>query len=330
MAKSASKPVQVLAAIAVAFLLGGLPPLGAQDKASNQAEGGPKIDPELLKLVPEELRYKCVELPPEQNAFPLLLKAGEKLVAPDDEALEEQIWKAYEREAPFPEGEVGERIAKWLGKNAEALDLVGKAVQRGRCQFPVIKGPETKLNYLSTLRDLARMKVLRAKMWALSGELENATAEVSEVVRLGRMIRNGDGALINHLVGIAVETVGMAEARHLALQRGVPPQVIRALITAVPPVDDVDGALAQVLRLEFHVSFICVLAGLDAGGFAMSQFLPIDEETVREQERELLDAYAKTMDREATVRLASDLWLRGIANTRRSWREQDGEILRDI
>ena len=233
------------------------PPTPARE-APPAREGAATTSADLLALVPEQLRYRREELPPDENAFPLWQQAFGELV--DTDAPEDAFYEALWEDAGFPEGEAGQRLAEWLGRNAEALALSEDGIARGKCQFPEVTGPDARLPYLRDLRRCARLRLARAKMLAASGEWEAAGDEITSVVRLGELTRDGEGVLIVYLVGTAIESVGLAGARWLASQDDMPREVLARLLAGIAPSAGADASVAMTLRVELCSFMVSGLA----------------------------------------------------------------------
>ncbi|GAG25391.1 unnamed protein product, partial [marine sediment metagenome] len=248
-----------------------------------------------------------------------------------DPHIEQPVRAVAQEDAPFPGGEAGERLAEWLDKNREALDLLDKGIARGRCQFPEVSGPEAVMPYLGPLRQLARMKLIRAKMLAGRGEYEQAAQEVAEIVRLGELTREADGVLITYLVGISVQATGTQGARWLASQRDITEDAALLLIRGVRPAARSDSALAEVLKVEM-VAFILPVVSRSKADVAYIQDVdsPGANEDARETIRALFAQHPQPLDAKATLQFVSEYFARSIGNTRAAWPDRDRTIGRDL
>ena len=260
---------------------------------------------EALRHVDPIILYERVPIPDEENAFPLWVKAFEKLVEVEDKRLDAAFREAVVGDAPFPEGDLGRGLAEWLRTNEEALALVDEGIKRGRCQFPEVEGPGTEMPYLAHLRQVGRMKLLKAKLLASAGDFEAAGGELAEILRLGELAAGGEGTLINYLVGIAVQRIGTRGIRRLAEGRDIPAEVLERLIADLRPLPLHDGDLVQAFRVEFSCVVVPAL-------------------------RQMTDEIARTGGAAAeTLQVAGGYHERGIRNVLGSWKSRDRTIERD-
>lgn len=208
----------------------------------------------LAKVDPSAV-YRRVSVPDGENAFTLWAKGVEKLVECDEDDLGD-IFNDALGDAPFPKGEVGRRLAVWLARNEEALALIDEGVGRGRCQFPEIDGAKTEMPYLAGLRQVARVKLIKAKMLASRGRHEGAAEELLGIVRMAELISAGEGAMIVHLVGMACEGMGVSGARWLARSPGVSQEALSRLAAGLAPSKRERENLARSFRVEFTCFFV--------------------------------------------------------------------------
>ena len=134
------------------------------------------------------MRYERVPVPDEKNAFPLWSKAIEKLVEPEGTEVQEPFLQALDLRGPLPTGGAARLLSDWLQENGEALDLIDAGIERGRCQFPEITEFGANISYVASLRQAARIKLVRSRMLASSKRFREAGEELVKILRLGEMM----------------------------------------------------------------------------------------------------------------------------------------------
>lgn len=98
------------------------------------------------------------------------------------------------------------KVDELLSQNREALARLDRALALPGFQFEEMKSIDQKVEYLTPIMDLWRVKNLSAiSRWRQKKE-HTAIEESFQTLELGHRILNGGGVLIHFLVGIAVET----------------------------------------------------------------------------------------------------------------------------
>lgn len=101
-----------------------------------------------------EMRFTRVEIPEEENAFPLFRKAFEALEAAKPERA---VWREW---GHSPE-EHAEEIQEWFRQHPEILDIFQEGLARGNYQTPEIHRYEDEIPWVSENLDLSRLIELR-------------------------------------------------------------------------------------------------------------------------------------------------------------------------
>ncbi len=182
-----------------------------------------------------DLQLTRLEVPEEENAFPVVLKAGEAMFVPR--------WNMHPASQPTNGGPigrppgaigesdflgafgVGEGVGYWeaileiacgrrsndalaeeaLRRNGQALDLFDQALARPYLQFPSsVYDPEFVSPFLSHSSTLVRLALLRARMTLADGDPQQAVEQVVKILRFGRSVRNAQGTVMCYYVGLAI------------------------------------------------------------------------------------------------------------------------------
>jgi len=335
MGSHSALPLRLAAVVMVGAMVMAASAALAQDAGGAAGAGadtaGPRIDPELLKLVPEELRYERVELPADQNAASLLMELGDKVVVPEDPEEVHELWGVLRGEAPVEVDDLDGRVASLVQKNAEALALVKQALQKTKCQFPMLRTINDRCDYLGGLRSIVRIKCLHARVLARHGEFASAATELKDSVVLAELVKGGQGTLLTYLVGIASGATAEGGIRWLARQQGVPEDVLERLLQSLRPASETDQALATALRIEFQLCYLQMLSDEPVpSAFYVAFDIDIPNDATNEQMAAMRVASDKLLDRAATVRTASGFYVRAVRNASLPWARQDASIGADI
>jgi hypothetical protein len=136
---------------------------------------------------------------------------------------------------PSGYGTMGEEdLQAFVKKNAEALKLVRAGLGR-ECRVPLDHSPTnaTHFEHLAVFKRLALAFTAEGRLAEMENRPRDAAESYLGAVRLGHAITRG-GLIIDSLVGVAVEAIGMARLENLARNLGAKQccEVASALETA--------------------------------------------------------------------------------------------------
>lgn len=263
---------------------------------------------EVLKEFPAILSYERVPLAAEKNAFVLWQRAFEKTSYFKEKELEKTFYAAFFPWQGLPKGNARKQLDEWLAKSGEALDLLDAGIRLGRCQFPKLRGKKPDTSYLSDMRQLARMKRVKANLAASDGDFEAAAGELAGVVHFGELISEGEGDLAHYLIGLTIEGMGLRPMPWL-VENDVPEAALDLMIAGLTSRPSSDGALANAIRIEFHAS-------VDSQRQRLSDARPSELQSREE--------YAHYFG------IASSHFARGVRNALGSWKERDRKLAPEI
>jgi hypothetical protein len=206
-----------------------------------------------LALVPQDLRWQPEPLPDDRNALLLWRRAVARLVPPEDEGLEESFYGAMSPEKPedFPTGERRARLDEWLSSNDEALVLVDEGAALGQCRFDITIGEQPGTSILQGLRQVARIRRVRAGLAAADGNFERACDELVKGLRMADMVTLSEGAPLHFLMGLAYSGIAREGVRDLAAVAECPATTLERLISALPDQAEAAESLAEAMKIEF-------------------------------------------------------------------------------
>lgn len=111
--------------------------------------------------------------------------------------MEEAFRNAYFFDESLPTGESARKLQQWIDSKEESLEAISEGIAVGKLQFPEFTFEDNVIRYLNKLRIVARIKIVNARFLMRDGEHEDAEQELLEIFRMGRMIVNGEGAIIH-------------------------------------------------------------------------------------------------------------------------------------
>ncbi len=303
---------------------------------------------ELLKHVHPDAVYHRVPLPDDQNALGPWREAIERHIPPDDD---DPLWGKLiygdgETGTPvaFPSGPEGERLRALLDRNQAALELLEAGIRRGRLQLPLRHGfdmesPDGKVAI--SVAELSRMLWVKAKALEADGDCLGTWSSLIQYLRIGDMICNGDGILIDYLCGSCLRKSALNRLRALAESSNLPGTALTELRSIVEnSLGSADG-LAQCLRANFCCTDLVTIDSIPEGAeleklvdrllaafytntcFTFSgspqAVEPSDDRVTwrRAQIISLLDGHPRPFDKIATIRLMGKRAAAGIHSLQR-------------
>jgi hypothetical protein len=212
----------------------------------------------LIAELPEQVRYERRELPAEQNALGPWLEASEAIV--ERERLM-NVCSDYELHYYADDQSIDSRpvhlelyreLEKLIAINENALSLIDVGIARERFQLPPVAWPHGS-NLDDTpamsLRGIARFRSVRGSWHATRGDMNRAAADAVAVHRMGSMLCNGEGMVMQYLVGSATRSLGLSAIREIT--QAVTDQAVRSRLR-----EEIDESftrpegLAESLRVE--------------------------------------------------------------------------------
>lgn len=167
-------------------------------------------------------------------------------------------------------GKQDENVAKWLdvpldqlprdevrtvlAKHRQVLEDLGLASRTEQCdwELPLREGNPYAilLPELQTMRELARLLALRARLQIAEGQLDDAVGTLRIGFAVARHVAEGP-CLINGLVGIAISQTMAARVEELLQQPGAP-SLYWALTSLPQPLID----LRRAMEMEMHAAYL--------------------------------------------------------------------------
>ena len=208
----------------------------------------------LLELIPPQAAYRRIPLDPRLNALGPWREAVEKFETPADE---NQIWTGLVYGSQISAVRMLPAHKKFahavLHQNAECLDAFDRGLDRGQLQFGPFEtleqvGADTE--FASQLGEVARLYLIRFRLWFSEGDFVSATEELFRLERIGRLICNGDGQMLHYLIGLWLRAAAVRGFGHLAANIQTPRAVLSRILETLDDALKAPDGQAQSLRVD--------------------------------------------------------------------------------
>jgi hypothetical protein len=319
------------------------PPAGRGDETPPR----PPADPDVLKLVPDELAYRRQPLPDGQNVLLLLKQARDKFVKLNKLEKDAErwfaIWSASDWTKPFPKGEDARRLKEYLDANRRPIALMDEAIARGRLQLPEYRRggdrADNELAYNPSLwHELRDVRMLHARRLFESKRYGPAVAELQALLRFGELLRQCDGIAMHQRAGRSVQCVAASGMEIAAGLKAVPDAELEAMLGALGRVTHTGDKVADGLRVDFWSQVLPELTDLPADGdlgrvvsTVIDKYRPGPDplvninpelDALKSDVLALLKGHPAPFDRAETVRLAALGYAAAVQNLQRPWPDQ--------
>ena len=208
----------------------------------------------LLKMVPPQAVYRRVPLDPRLNALGLWQGAAESFVAPSDE---NGVWTAlvYASQISALRLLPAHRTFALgvLDRNADCLAAFDRGLERGQLQFAEFRSLEqvpANTEFASRLGEIARLHLIRFRLWYSEGDLLAAAEELFRLEKIGWLICNGEGQMLHFLIGLWLRAAAVRGFGHLAANAQTPRAVLERIFDALDEALKSPDGLAESLRVD--------------------------------------------------------------------------------
>ncbi|MCC7193275.1 MAG: hypothetical protein IT444_10885 [Phycisphaeraceae bacterium] len=153
--------------------------------------------------------------------------------------------------------------------------LFDQGIQRGAVQFPRARGADAELPGLTALRDLGKLKALRARSLAAQNRWDDAAQELAGLESAGEMISRRDALLIQYLVGLSLRNLACNEMAAFAAHDVVPDSALKILSDHLAQASDPRTSLISSLAVEFDDFYLVELGRFAAKRNAALYYLAV-------------------------------------------------------
>ena len=145
-----------------------------------------------------------------------------------------------------------------LRQNAECLDALDRGLERGQLQFrrtSIAGAGSADTDFVSRLGEVARLHLIRFRLWFSEGDLVSAAEELFRLEKIGSMICNGEGQMLHYLIGLWLRAAAVRGFGHLAANIQTPRAVLERILETLDEGLKAPDGLAQSLRVD-----LCTIA----------------------------------------------------------------------
>ena len=129
---------------------------------------------------------------------------------------------------PLPAGEVGKCVRAWLESCKEPLELIDRGLALARYQVPqdhllTFLDDSDSLEDATIPRVVTRLTVTRCNAHLDAGKPALAAKAIADLLKMGRMVLEGDGYLVHYLIALAIHSRATAAVNAYALHTTASP-----------------------------------------------------------------------------------------------------------
>jgi len=189
-----------------------------------------------------------IEILESENAFFILNQASDKLYLPKDKSELDAIIQGEKWDQNF--------VNELLEKNKESLTLFDEASNFSRFQDPAFSDP-SKVNFstpifsLGKTRDLAKMNTIRALSFSKEGRWQEAFDSAFKAIKIGHLIEESQGILIEYLVGIAIKGIGFNNLKLMIKDADLTPETTKNYIKELDNLKASETGIINTFKMEY-------------------------------------------------------------------------------
>lgn len=122
-------------------------------------------------------------------------------------------------------------VDELLKKNEAALSIFNEVAEKTKYQNPILADPEKisidmALPSMGPWRNIAKISSVKAASLAKNGEGQEALEETLKIIKIGHEMQNSQGTLIEYLVGVAIETLGLKINQQIIQTANLSPEIL--------------------------------------------------------------------------------------------------------
>jgi hypothetical protein len=194
----------------------------------------------------QELQLPRADIPAGANAFDVLQTANSHRWWPDTRS---QQLDDLTRDTNWDDA----LASTVLASNRETLAGWDTAAKLPDFQVPEISNFDYSFLYLPNWRELAQVAEVRVNYLSHHGQDKEAFDEMMTIVKLGRRMQNAHGPLIDYLVGLAVNSMGLNQMRYWAGKAQLTADQLKDYIRQLQLNPDEEGdAFANTIKGEYQ------------------------------------------------------------------------------
>ena len=189
-----------------------------------------------------DLQLSAINIPEEQNSYYVLMEVKDKVYWPQEEIDKNGI-----------NDELSNKI---LQNNEQAMNAFERAVALPIFQQPELENPknyEASLVLQSTIfiRNLAKANALKASLLFKQGREKEAFDQSLKTIKMGQIVQDGQGSLMNYLTGLAIKEIGLKNLRSLIPNSHLPSSDLLYYINELNKYEESKLALQKTLKVDY-------------------------------------------------------------------------------
>ncbi|MCB9851741.1 MAG: hypothetical protein H6819_01495 [Phycisphaerales bacterium] len=227
----------------------------------------------------EERGIHIPEIPRDENAAYVYFDAI-NITKPADDELDDALRSATN--GVWPEGETGEKLARYVDENTAAIELARKAARMDHYAMPLFRGEsdslfEALLPSCEGHRRLARLLAADAVRHADAGDFTGAIDRLLTAQRMGHQISHGN-TVIEGLVGISIGSMAGKRLAQIAETHEIDPALLKNAVAKMNASSKSTLQFEELLRQEANFSRNILNDFFEAPGnvIALTDLSPID------------------------------------------------------
>jgi hypothetical protein len=293
---------------------------------------------DLLQHVHPDMLFEPAAVPDEENAYFVWKELPRDLKNrfPSD-LLYDPLTGAPLDDASPPSGALAERLGPVLAEKEDLFRAVEAGVSRGRFRYPreTLGNAEERERaeaLHSQLFDIARWRILRIKMAASRGTFDVVERDIAVLLQTAAILASAEDGVLLHGKATHLDSLTGPLIRWLARYEDMPVDLLERLLARLDGPPD-RTSLARALRAEFRNHILPRIASVPEGADAArlagaAKDLESGEEpnVLVRSITAVLEGHPKPFDREATVRLVSELMAELARSLDLPWRDRARKV----
>jgi hypothetical protein len=198
-----------------------------------------------------DLQLSAVNIRPEDNGFFLMQEAEKHMV----DLKEFNIYQFLET---IPEKDEWDKsgVNEFLTKNKKAIEIFNQIADKKYFQLPAFTDPANLYFNAPSVsstgwRALARISILESLHLAHHSDTEKSITQAIKILRIGHNIGQGQGTLINSLIGMAIQKNSLNLIRKINSENLIDPKLSKNTIRILEELKNNRLSAINALKIEY-------------------------------------------------------------------------------
>jgi len=199
----------------------------------------------------EDLRPVRIEVAANENSFPAMTRAGNRL-SWVDEADAPQLAGMAECNVKWKwNQELAEQL---LARNQSVLELLDEALPPSKLQVPTPSSVEDDYPYLSDWTKIALLTSIRSAVLDREGREREAFDLAFKLVQLGHRIEDSGGEVFHYRRGASIKMMGLSRIQQLAFKTSLPADYLTHLLRELGRYKANESALTNTIKVDYQLN----------------------------------------------------------------------------